>query len=867
MNKYAKSFFVFVMGFFAIAAQTLLFREFITSFASNDIGVALFFSSWFIWIAFSAWLYGKWSSVAAKLTSHINILLLVYIPAFILQLLLIIQARELAGIAAYSLFPIKSMLLMAIIVNFPVSFMTGLIFPAACRWLIENSDIPVSKVYILEAFGSVAGGLAVTILLFMEINGSMIFLLISLLITLAVVSVQCQKSKRWLSLLLPMLFVILIFMRVDQLIMHKTELIKWSKLLPANAFRGSFSTAQAEYLFGNYHNQWLIVRDGAVCTALPDKESGATAMAINLCQQPQTENILIIGSGFNLCHELLKLAQIKHIAWFVPDSQFIDKVNKFIPPEYQINDPKVAVVKNDIRSYLTQKRQKFDTVIINLAAPESSSLNRYFTTDFFVQLKQSLSPKGVVGVKISGGENVLGVELAYIGASVKATLEQVFKKVIIKPGEATWFIASENNAITDNPAILCANFAKIAGIEKVFPPSGLHSLYQPRRSAAALHIYDAVKLNKSFLINRDAEPRVYLYELLLACRQSGIDAIHSFQDILQAGLLPFIITILVFMMIWITYAKGSPTCGRIGECSLLVFISGILAIGTAIILMFLYQTRNGSLFLHIGVISSIFMIGLTSGALLARRLTINNKIDRDRLMFYTITVQFILFAIIAFGKPYTWNHFLFSMAFLLPGFCNGIYFPIAAARLNVIKFHSDKSGSLLENADHLGAAIGASVTGLCLIPLLGTRNTLMIFAVLLLINIPIAIFRIHKTKGAKMNTEFHKTQLTRQIVFTILGTLILLLTFFLTIKMAGKTPEAKDKLNREAIEATTSKQQKKEQSVEELLGPPPKEQLQPSPASKQAPANIENANLKKIKQMIKAKQLSDHEAEFYKKLE
>ncbi len=36
-----------------------------------------------------------------------------------------------------------------------------------------------------------------------------------------------------------------------------------------------------------------------------------------------------------------------------------------------------------------------------------------------------------------------------------------------------------------------------------------------------------------------------------------------------------------------------------------------MGIGTVVVLMYLYQTYFGSLYLHIGIISSVFMIGLT----------------------------------------------------------------------------------------------------------------------------------------------------------------------------------------------------------------------------------------------------------------
>ena len=428
----------------------------------------------------------------------------------------------------------------------------------------------------------------------------------------------------------------------------------------------------------------------------------------------------------------------------------------------------------------------------------------------------------------------------------------------------------------------------------------MYSLYFPKRSAEALKTYDSVDLSKQFLLNKDSKPHVYLYELLLTCKQSGFNFIAKIRDILYAGLAPFIASIVMFMFIWIIYARGVESCAKIGESFLLVLTSGILGIGTAISLMFLYQTRFGSLFLHIGIISSLFMLGLTLGASLARNLTINNKISNDSLMFCAIPLQILLFAIIAYGKAYEWNHFAFGMAFLLPGFCNGIYFPIAAARLDIAKLKPGKSGSLLENADHSGAAIGSIITGICLIPLLGIPNTMLLFSILLAINIPIALFRILKSgemctmlhfllgttknhvqprtavlqrknishkfirilKGGTMNTQKHSVR--RKAGFFFIGIVILFLTFILTVKLAGKTQKSTEKTQTKQIEKP-KESQKSIKSVEKLLAPSlqsgKEEETEYAPAS----SEIKKVNMKKIKNLIKEKKLSNHEAEFYKK--
>ena len=50
----ARNFLIFCFGFFSISAQSLLFREYITTFEGNDIGVGIFFGSWLLWVGAGA---------------------------------------------------------------------------------------------------------------------------------------------------------------------------------------------------------------------------------------------------------------------------------------------------------------------------------------------------------------------------------------------------------------------------------------------------------------------------------------------------------------------------------------------------------------------------------------------------------------------------------------------------------------------------------------------------------------------------------------------------------------------------------------------------------------------------------------------
>jgi len=795
--RFARCLLIFSYGLFTIAAQTLLFREFITTFEGNDISVGIFFGSWLLWVGLGAILVYRAKGFAEKLLRSIEFLFLSYLPAFVVQLILIIQARELVGIESYALLPIRAVLLLSIIVNAPVSIITGMLFPIACRWFQQAEEAAVARVYILEAAGSFIGGLGVTVLLASGLTVIKVFFILAFILSTSVFLVVFAKARRdsklkigaQLVFLIPVCVLLFLAFGIDKVLMHHVRVVKWTKLLPADALTGSFQTAQAEYLYGVYHGQWVAVREGSVTESLPDESTAGRIAAIGLCQNPDAKRVLVIGSGLGLCKELLKLPQIEDVTWTHCDNEYVQQVGKFIPPELKVSDERFHRLAGDVRSLLAEKKQYYELVILNLPDATSSVLNRYYTYEFYQQVKQALRPDGVLAVRIAGGENIMGTELINLGASTKLTLQGVFSRIVLTPGEDTWFIASDSENLTGDPGTLRDRFAGIEGGANVFSGTALLSVYLPDRASAAVESYLGADLPEELLINRDSRPLTHLYSLLLAAKQSGgapqggnrAPVTRLVKHLALAGPPAFLIPVLVFVVLRIIYILKTTRQGRDParreprdparreprdparrepspsgfDSTFLVFSAGLVGIGVVIVLMYLYQTHFGSLYLHIGIISSVFMVGLTSGATLISSLVARRPGHGSRVtgcVFAVIIVHSVILASIAFwpggqpsGTPQAeTRHLIFAAAFALCGVCTGCYFPLAARQLAESGFEAGRAGSRLEAADHLGASAGGLLTSLALVPVLGTKLTLIVFILLMLANVPAAALRIYK---------------------------------------------------------------------------------------------------------------------------
>ena len=383
---------------------------------------------------------------------------------------------------------------------------------------------------------------------------------------------------------------------------------------------GSFQTAQAEYLYGTYRGQWVVLSQGSTVEAIPDKETTGRIAAIALSQKPDAKKILVVGSGLGLCYEFLHLPQIKNVTWTQCDNEYIRSVDKWLPAQFKTNDSRLLCPPGDIRAQLANQENSYDIVIINLPQVTSSVLNRYFTVEFYQQLKDSIAANGIVAVRVTAGENIMGTELIDLGASIKSTLAKVFSHFVLTPGDDSWFIASDSANLTGAPGILRDRFAQIKNADSIFAPPALLSVYLPDRAAAVIENYDSADLPANLLINTDSRPLTNLYSLLLASKQSGAPVTKIVKLLASTGVTVFLIPIFVFVILRLFFITRTQNPNRPSslDSSFLVFTAGWLGIGATIVLMYLYQTRFGSLYLHIGVISSLFMIGLTAGAALVR---------------------------------------------------------------------------------------------------------------------------------------------------------------------------------------------------------------------------------------------------------
>ena len=770
---------VAAVGFFGLVAQTLLFRQFLTAFEGNELGIALFFSSWLAWVAAGALLAHSRARWLDALAARLEFVALLYIPACIFQSWLIHHARDLSGVAAYELFPLARMVPASVLANAPMSLLTGMLFAMACKWMSNESHLSVAMVYICETVGSCAGGFAVTVLLWRGAAGETVLLAASVVLSAAFCLCRLARGG-WASAAVPLLAVFAAhFTGLDEAWRHANDLHTWQRLLPAETCRGAFTTPQARYLYGEHRGQINVVAWESIAESIPNTEYASAVIATHLAQHPAARRFLVTGSGsFAICRRLLALPQTQSVTWLDTDPAYPAHLLRILPEPLRAGAERLTIPGTDVRDHLRETAEEYDLVILNLPDATTLTLNRYFTREFFQLLKARLADGGVVGVPVSGGENFMGEELINVGASVYHTLGSVFGHRVIKPGDQSWIIASDAARLTASPALLRDRFRGIENAEQLYPAEGLMSLYLPDRIEAQEARYRAAieGAPEGALLNTDRRPKALFHSLQFAALEAGtaLSLTAALRAFAAHGRLFVPLALCIYGMLRFVFLLRDPRrAGRdveggalTFESDFLVFSTGAAGMALSITLMFMYQSVHGSIFLHVGLIAAIFMLGLFAGSLAVERCMARAGGLGNGALFGIIAMHSALIVTMV-RLPSNLPRGAFALLFLFSGLFSGVYVPLAASRLKAAGVGDRAAGALLELNDHLGGCCGGLITGLILLPVFGNAYALVLVAGALAINLPPLFLRTRS--GETLPARDRYASVVRAAGYTMFG--------------------------------------------------------------------------------------------------
>ncbi len=343
------------------------------------------------------------------------------------------------------------------------------------------------------------------------------------------------------------------------------------------------------------------------------------------------------------------------------------------------------------------KGEKIDAVILLLPPPSTLSLNRFYTTDFFISVQKTLIPGGVFMCSPGPGEEYLNQESVNLYSSVFNSLTSVFRYVKPVAGNKMYFIASDEEVSID----FCALTEK-RGIKNLYVSCDyLSDDLTENKTEKVLSVLD-----KNTRVNRSAFP--------IACFHFQS---YNFSKDLDEKIPAIILLILAFAIPVLAVRRSN----------LIMYCSASALAGFELIILLALQLTAGNMYQLTGIILAAIMAGLAAGA--GTNLKFLNsfsiKTKAFSLMIFYVLTAISFKYILSVNQPAI-SIIIIIFLSLLPGFITGHIFRELTAS------HKDISApASIYSADLAGSALGFLLISGVALPAFGIQISIFFLAVLI----------------------------------------------------------------------------------------------------------------------------------------
>jgi spermidine synthase len=198
--------------------------------------------------------------------------------------------------------------------------------------------------------------------------------------------------------------------------------------------RGTLYTGQTRYqsmqVIDTHDFGRCLVLDGKLQSSQRDEFIYHEALvhpALITHSQPSTVFIAGGGEGATL-REVLAHRSVKKAVMVDIDEEAVDVCRRFLPSLHQgcFDDSRVELLHLDARKYLSESKQKFDVIVVDITDPvEGGPSSMLYTREFYGIVAERLAHGGVLAVQ-SGPSNLHDMA---VFTAISSTLREVFPKV------------------------------------------------------------------------------------------------------------------------------------------------------------------------------------------------------------------------------------------------------------------------------------------------------------------------------------------------------------------------------------------------------------------------------------------------------
>jgi spermidine synthase len=492
-------------------------------------------------------------------------------------------------------------------------------------------------------------------------------------------------------------------------------------------------------------SEMSIYESGVLAASAPDRLVAEETAHLPMLQHPDPRRVLLLGGGLGgATGEILKHPSVAVLDYVELDPEILRLARTaFGPPMLEgLDDPRVKVHFGDARFFVKRASGEYDVVILGVPDPETAQLNRFYTAECMREIRRLLGDSGVLGLSVTSTENYIAEEQADLLAGLSATVRSAFHSVLLLPGDPCHIIASDSDRfLTRDPDTLIERIR-----DRSLDVAYVREYYlRDRLSRDRALMLDRAVGDATPRINRDLTPICYYLNLVIWQRQfAGEGSVLAMAPSLlnkDTAYFAAAALLLIFGLPALS-ARGRARATRRAVYAS-VFVVGATEICLELAALLAFQSIYGYVYQQLALIIAGFMTGLAAGGwfgvILSRR-------GAGLGLFAGIQAA-IAGVPLALGLALGWIGGLtpdaqLSIAAFFPALVvgsaalAGMQFPVAVTLVSAVAGSSDPAAGRLYGTDLAGAAIGAPLSAVFLLPLLGILGTMRALAVVNLSLVP-----------------------------------------------------------------------------------------------------------------------------------
>ncbi|MFC1586988.1 fused MFS/spermidine synthase [Planctomycetota bacterium] len=686
---------IFALGISSIITQLTVMRELLAVANANELIIGILLGNWLLLTGLGAYL-GKFARAGRRdfailIGAEIIIAILPVIHIVLIRVLrnAVFLRGEAIGMAEITL--------SSLVLLLPYCLLSGFLLTFACTLFTSPDEkLRIGQVYFIDSLGDIFGGFVFSFFLVYFFDTFQILYIAGALNLLCAARLAWHiRSRVFAAVLAAALIALFAVCRADL-----------NTVTTAVLFKGEDVIAWRDSIYGNLvvtriHEQYHFYENGQLLFFTGNSKAKEETVHFAMAQHRNPKNILLISGGASgTAGEILKYGP-ERIDYVELDPLIIELGRKYTS---NLDDPRIAISNLDGRRFVKNTGRKFDVVILDLPPPGTAQLNRFYTCEFLVELKSVLNPGGVVSLQLPASENYRSRVLRRSNSILFATMNQLFENILILPGEANYFIASDAKLETDIAAqlALCGIETMWVNRDRMLPAP----IFQERIEALAAEI------DPRAVANRDFNPAL-LFLTLKHWLSKFKFRLWLFAGLVAAGLLLYLL--------------------RLPSVPFALFTTGFSAAALEVVLLMSFQILYGYMYHQLGIIVTMFMLGLAVGSYYMNRSLKHRGIGSLVKLEFALAIFACMLGPVLFWLGRTDNALLLSLSahLLFPGLTVllaiivGMEFPLSARLF--FRGVADTAG-VLYTADLVGAFAGAAVVGALLIPLLGIMQVCLLAA-------------------------------------------------------------------------------------------------------------------------------------------